>query len=128
MINATTKIFQNIDTLKSYSKDTAPHRIIFNVPIIGQLCSICGNERPPLPYTIVDAEYKPICGKCALEKNLPIAAVWDSYERLIDIPTLRLERDQDFPHGDVGRIKPILSIGIREMQSGENWSNRQRKK
>jgi hypothetical protein len=51
----------------------------------------------PSPYTIVDADYIPICGNCALEKNLPLASVWDSYERLIDIPALRLERDQDFP-------------------------------
>jgi hypothetical protein len=127
MINATTKLFQNIETLKSYSKDTAPHRIIFNVPIVGRPCSICGKGRPPLPYTIVDADYKPICGKCALEKNLPIASVWDSYERLIDIPALRLERDGDFPYGDFDRIIPVLSIGIWEMQGGRELIERAEK-
>ena len=88
----------NIGKIKGYNRDFAPHRIDFNVPIVGRKCTICEKGRPPLPYTILDADSKPVCLKCAKEKQLPIASAFEAYERSIELFKFRLMPDELFPY------------------------------
>jgi hypothetical protein len=88
----------NIGKIKGYNRDFAPHRIDFNVHIVGRKCTVCEKGRPPLPYTILDADSKPVCLKCAKENKLPIASAFEAYERSIEIFKFRLMPDELFPY------------------------------
>lgn len=101
----------NISTIKKYNRESAFHRIAFNLPMVHVLCTLCNRGRPPLPYGIFDLDNKPYCLNCAKTNNFPIASAFETYQNSFNIPSGRIWPDENYPY--TGMLYFGIPVGFK---------------